>query len=332
MMGEVLGPQRDQDWSVVAGTLNWSCRETLTHIGHQLLAYTVQVDGRAQDTRLPLDLVIRDEAAVSEVLAVVEACGRLLVAALRAAGPDPRAWHFGSCDVSGFAALGVAEILIHTYDIAQGLNLNWRPPAKLSAAVLARLAPDASTAHGHVTQVLLRHTGRLGEARVWRWHITPEERDAPPEGDRRVGSRHAFSGADSQPRDHLARTHTPMESHPVGHRPVWRGPHDDPSIPDDELIRRREEWFDRYVSLKNVYAPASDVPYTCPCCGHATLSERGHQQICDECWWEDDGQDNHDSAVTRGGPNGNLSLDGARAQYVREGRVPQTHVPPCEPR
>jgi cysteine-rich CPCC protein len=29
----------------------------------------------------------------------------------------------------------------------------------------------------------------------------------------------------------------------------------------------------------------------CPCCGHATLSERGVYQICPVCFWEDDGQD-----------------------------------------
>ncbi|SCE87000.1 Cysteine-rich CPCC [Micromonospora viridifaciens] len=101
---------------------------------------------------------------------------------------------------------------------------------------------------------------------------------------------------------------------------------------DEELVRRRVEWFHRYASLKNVVAPVRDLPYPCPCCGHATLSERGAYEICRECWWEDDGQDNHDSAVVRGGPNGRLSLDDARAEYVRKGRALQPHVPPCEPR
>jgi hypothetical protein len=112
---------------------------------------------------------------------------------------------------------------------------------------------------------------------------------------------------------------------------VIRGPHDDPSIPDDELIRRRLEWFTAYTWQKNVLAQARDLPYTCPCCGHATLAERGVYEICGECGWEDDGQDNHDSAVNRGGPNGRLSLDEARAEYVRDGGTWQTHLPPSEP-
>ncbi|GIE43034.1 CPCC family cysteine-rich protein [Actinoplanes lobatus] len=269
-MGEVLEPLVDLDWSVTAGTLDRTCRETLAHIGHDLLAYAAQVAGRVQDAYLPLDLVIRDDASVPEVLAVVEACGGLLVAALRAAGPDTRAWHSGPCDVSGFAALGVAEVVLHTYDITQGLNVSWWIPAKFSTRVLARLAPDATVQQRqetgkrqHSTQVLLRHTGRLGDAGPRRWHITPDEQYAATED-----------------------------------------------------------------------AGAGGAPYTCPCCGHATLSERGNFEICDECWWEDDGQDNHDSAVVRGGPNGGLSLDQARVEYVRKGRgrALKPHFPPNEPR
>src|SRR5687768_11263156 len=104
-MAEDLEPLADLDWSVAAGTLDWTCRETLAHIGQQLLAYAAQVAGRAQDGHLPLDLTIRDDASVPEVLAVVEACGGLLAAALRAAEPDRRARHVEPSDLSGFAAL-----------------------------------------------------------------------------------------------------------------------------------------------------------------------------------------------------------------------------------
>ena len=83
---------------------------------------------------------------------------------------------------------------------------------------------------------------------------------------------------------------------------VVRGPHDDPSLSDEELLERRRQWFEAYTSQRNVYAPERGEPYTCPCCGHPTLSERGVYEICPECGWEDDGQDDHDSAVVRGGP------------------------------
>lgn len=109
---------------------------------------------------------------------------------------------------------------------------------------------------------------------------------------------------------------------------VVRGPNDDPALSDDEIVARRTAWFEAYVSLENVLAPASDGPYSCPCCGHLTLSERGAYDICGECSWEDDGQDDHDSHIVRGGPNGGESLDAARARYVAEGGKPLPHRPP----
>jgi cysteine-rich CPCC protein len=118
----------------------------------------------------------------------------------------------------------------------------------------------------------------------------------------------------------------------VTERPVIRGPHDDPILSDEELIAQRTAWFQRYTQIKNIYAPPSDGPYSCPCCGHVELTERGGYEICGECGWEDDGQDDHDSSVIRGGPNGAQSLDQARADYAAAGGTPQPHRPPTEPR
>ena len=60
-------------------------------------------------------------------------------------------------------------------------------------------------------------------------------------------------------------------------------------------------------------------PYRCPCCAAVTLPERGAYELCPVCFWEDDGQDEHDSDQVRGGPNGPLSLDEARANYAEFG-------------
>jgi len=62
-------------------------------------------------------------------------------------------------------------------------------------------------------------------------------------------------------------------------------------------------------------------PYACPCCGYLTLQERGGDDICQVCFWHDDGQDDHDADVIRGGPNYELSLSQARANYERIGAV-----------
>ena len=77
-----------------------------------------------------------------------------------------------------------------------------------------------------------------------------------------------------------------------------------------------------------------DGPYRCPCCGYLTLSERGGDNICQVCYWEDDGQDNHDADNVRGGPNYDLSLTAARANFARIGASSErvlSHVRPPRP-
>ena len=111
-----------------------------------------------------------------------------------------------------------------------------------------------------------------------------------------------------------------------------RGPNDDPNLTDEELLAARAAWFAPYTTQRNVFAPAADGPFTCPCCGHRTLGERGAYEICGEGDWEDDGQDDHDSGVVRSSPNGRLSLDAARAMYIAGGGRPEPHAPPSLPR
>ena len=57
------------------------------------------------------------------------------------------------------------------------------------------------------------------------------------------------------------------------------------------------------------------MPYACPCCGYLTLYERGVSDMCEVCFWEDDGQDDADADVVRGGPNGTISLTTARENF-----------------
>ncbi|NJC85735.1 maleylpyruvate isomerase N-terminal domain-containing protein [Planosporangium mesophilum] len=171
-MVRVLTPHASRDWRARAGSLDWSCWTTAAHVAHDLLAYAGQVAAGAGDGYLPYDLVVRAGTPPRDVLGVVTACGRLLSGALSAAGPDARAWHWGPTDPGGFAALGVNETLMHTYDITQGLGIDWLPPGPLCAAVLARLFPDVPP--GDPVQVLLWATGRVeldGRPRVTSWFM-----------------------------------------------------------------------------------------------------------------------------------------------------------------
>lgn len=145
-------------WEHRAGSLEWDCWETVEHLADDLFAYAAQLGPR----RPPLDgevpfvwesrrpggpanAVHADRAAgPGGLLRVLEACGALLVAMVRTTAPEVRAHHvFGASDPAGFAAMGVVETLVHTHDLAEGLGLDWQPPAGLCARVLARLFPDA---------------------------------------------------------------------------------------------------------------------------------------------------------------------------------------------
>lgn len=157
-MLRVLGPHTGADWTVRAGPVEWTCARTAAHVAHDLLAYAGQLTAQPADGYLPCDLQVRASASPVDVLRIVTACGGLLSAALAAADPAVRAWHWGPCDPAGFAAMGVAETLLHTHDITRGLAVDWLPPAPLCAAVLDRLFPDAPP--GEPPAVLLWCTGR----------------------------------------------------------------------------------------------------------------------------------------------------------------------------
>jgi hypothetical protein len=169
-MVRVLMPYDSADWRCRAGTLEWSCWTTAAHVAHDLLAYAGQLAARPDNAYLPFDLKVRDDASPRDLLRTVTGSGRLLSSALAASEPSLRAWHWGLTDPSGFAALGVNETLMHTFDITSGLGIDWHPPEGLCRAVLARLFPDAPG--GDPVRVLLCSTGRAdlpGRPRLTSW-------------------------------------------------------------------------------------------------------------------------------------------------------------------
>ncbi len=175
-----------------AGDLEWSCRRTLDHVADALVFSSAHLATRAT-ARLPR---VRDGDPARSVLELLTTVGTaaILAEVVRAAPPGTRAFHpAGMADPSGSAAMGCEEILIHTADIAQGLGRSFRPPAALTARVLAHLFPWAP---GEVDpwdalrwasrRVSLADRERLGLA--WYWHCAPlaewdgtiKRRMAPP--------------------------------------------------------------------------------------------------------------------------------------------------------
>src|SRR3954466_13705226 len=135
----------DRDWEgVKAGRLEWSCHATAFHIAEDLVAYAANLAGRAQDAYVPFEITLDDGTDNTGLLHVIRTTGALLAPAVRTAPRDVRAFHpypFRSADREGFAAMGIAEVLLHTHDIAEGLGLLHEPSEELAESVLTWLFP-----------------------------------------------------------------------------------------------------------------------------------------------------------------------------------------------
>lgn len=172
-MRSLLGSVADTSWAAPAGDVEWSCRDTAVHVADDLFSYASQIIAEPQGSYLPIDIVVDPNATNRQILDAIVMCGQMLEQAVENAHPEARGWHpYGVSDGSGFAAMGAVEILVHTYDMASGLGLEWKPPAALCAPLLDRLFPNAPT--GDPAAVLLYCCGRapLGERprlEAWSW-------------------------------------------------------------------------------------------------------------------------------------------------------------------
>ncbi len=188
-----LEPALDRDWEVRAGDLEWSCRRTLDHIADALLLYTAHLATRAT-VRRPPPRNGDPSASPAELLSAFESIAATFAEVVRAAPPGTRAFHpAGMADATGFIGIGCEEILVHTWDIAEGLGAAFAPPGDLAARVVARIFPWAPTdvppwdaLRWAAGRIGLPGHDRLGPD--WYWHCAPlaewdgtvKKRTAPP--------------------------------------------------------------------------------------------------------------------------------------------------------
>jgi RimJ/RimL family protein N-acetyltransferase len=172
---EALGTVTGRDWAGVrAGRLEWSCREAAEHIADDLISYAGQLAGREPDAYSPFEISLEEGTDNAGVLRVIGAMGALLAAAVRTTPREVRAFHpypFRSANREGFAAMGVAEVLLHTHDVAEGLGIAYEPDPELCAFVLTRIFPHVRPGPSP-WPTLLWATGRgelPGRAPVTRW-------------------------------------------------------------------------------------------------------------------------------------------------------------------
>ena len=133
---QTLEPVVNRDWTVRAGGLEWDCRQTTAHIADALGFYAAHLGSRATEW-LKFDVVPHADASNLHVVRLVEAMGEVLVQVLAATPEDALAFHHsGMQDKKSITAMGCLEVLVHTGDVADGLEVTFEPPRELCATVV----------------------------------------------------------------------------------------------------------------------------------------------------------------------------------------------------
>lgn len=89
---------------------------------------------------------------------------------MRVAAPESLAWHpHGMYTPAGYAAIGAAEGIVHSTDIAAGLELPWTPSDTVVGPVLGTVFPGTRRPGEPPLAALLRATGRGPDPTPGRW-------------------------------------------------------------------------------------------------------------------------------------------------------------------
>ncbi len=188
-----IGTAVAPDWHARAGSLEWDCWETVEHMSDDLFGYAAQLGPKHPPLAAPVPFACKSRrpggpagaiftdrtAGPAGLLQVFEATGALLIAMVATPATYPGDQRpFGVADPRGFAAaMGIAEVLVHTHDVIQEFGGGWAPPAGLCRRALDRLFPDAPT-DTEPWPTLLWATGR-GElpgypaVTSWHWYAGP---------------------------------------------------------------------------------------------------------------------------------------------------------------
>jgi len=163
------------DWDRPIPDMTWSVREVVAHIPEVLLWYATDLSAGTTELST-MDLKIRPTDDPEQLVRTITAFSTVLGLVVDGTQPGDRGWHpDGLADAAGFAAMGCDEILVHTYDAARGLGLEFEPPEVLSQGVLRRLFPWAPR-DTDTWETLLWGNGRLeldGRPRQVHWHRHP---------------------------------------------------------------------------------------------------------------------------------------------------------------
>lgn len=148
------------DWTVQAGSLDWDCRATASHIADALAFYAAHLGARSSHW-LKFDVVPHADATTGELARLIDAMSTLLAHVIEATPDGVLAFHHsGMWDKSGFAAMACLETLVHTGDVSAGLGIEFHPPQDLCRRIIERLFLGDVSSEEDAWRLLWWGTGR----------------------------------------------------------------------------------------------------------------------------------------------------------------------------
>lgn len=180
-LARVLTPHVEADWSITTPDLIWSQSQTAIHTMRACLEYSFQVVGSRMDTYQPVLFEKKEAATARDYLTMIPTAARVLHHVVAMATSTDRAWHaYGISDPTGFAAMGVVEVSVHTFDLAKGFGDDFTPLDGPSAFAINRLFVDTVETNQAFKnespgKQLLWYAGRielagLARRQGWKWN------------------------------------------------------------------------------------------------------------------------------------------------------------------
>lgn len=127
----------DRDWTVPAGSLEWSCFTTADHTVDCVFSYALFLASRRQDMYPNFtELHALPGATPSDLIFGLRAVCNMLSAVVRNTEPEARAiiWQraeAATAPPAEFAPRGGHELILHAHDVCTGLGVRFDPPRDL---------------------------------------------------------------------------------------------------------------------------------------------------------------------------------------------------------
>jgi hypothetical protein len=129
----------DLDWSVPAGTLDWSCLHTADHAVDCVWAPVFFLAAHRTDTypAAGSNMELGDDATPESLVESLQMATRVLSALVRDTDPSVRSILFDRLGAIGepadFVPRAGLELVLHAHDVCDGLGVSFRPPSDLCA-------------------------------------------------------------------------------------------------------------------------------------------------------------------------------------------------------